>query len=231
MPCSSRTGRSTSYLAPMSDIRARSLARGHADRLRHDPRAPHPLIGLTPPVRGVAFRACLGFVCCRVPDEPRESSPLMAAGEVKPLLYVSAREFFALWVCPVGQSSLRVKPMNLGIGVELILAQNRIRPAESDHATRESEDLSVLFQKAPVEPARFVALAILLLPPCVPRNSSPPNSIGTPRETSRVRRKVLTWRSERAQCWHPSTPLNAIVLAEILIWVAGRGVTTPRASS
>ena len=63
-------------------------------------------------------------------------------------------------VGPVGQSSLRAEPMDLGVRVELLLTQNRMRSTKGDHATGEVEDFSVLFQAVPVMPARFVVLAV-----------------------------------------------------------------------
>ena len=41
---------------------------------------------------------------------------------VLPVFMDKAGERFAPWVCPVGRPLLRTKPMNPGVGVELLLA-------------------------------------------------------------------------------------------------------------
>jgi len=53
-------------------------------------------------------------------------------------------------------------------------------------------DLLVPFKTGPVNPTGFIVLAVsVVIAACVRRNSSPPKSIGTPREISRVRRRFL----------------------------------------
>ena len=69
-------------------------------------------------------------------------------------------KLFFFRVGPVGQSSLRAKPMDLGVRVESLLTQNRMGTTKGDHATREAENVPVLFHAAPVMPARFVVLAV-----------------------------------------------------------------------
>src|SRR5208283_455964 len=50
--------------------------------------------------------------------------------------------------------------MDLGVCVELLLTQNRMGTTKGDHATSEAENFPVLFEAAPVMPARFVVLAV-----------------------------------------------------------------------
>src|SRR4030065_2315904 len=69
-------------------------------------------------------------------------------------------KLFCFRVGPVGQSSSRAKPMDLVVRLELLLAQNRMGATKGDHATGEAENIPVLFQTAPVMPARFVVLAV-----------------------------------------------------------------------
>src|SRR5579872_1615971 len=69
-------------------------------------------------------------------------------------------ELFAFGVGPVGQPSLRAKPVNLCVRVELLLAQNRMSATKGDHAPGKAVNLLMLFQTAPVNPARFVVLAV-----------------------------------------------------------------------
>src|ERR1035438_5137284 len=69
-------------------------------------------------------------------------------------------KLFFFRVSPVGHTTLRAKPMDLGVRVELLLAQNRMRTTKGDHATGEAEEFLVLFQTTPVKPAHFVVLAV-----------------------------------------------------------------------
>ena len=57
---------------------------------------------------------------------------------------------FFFRVSPVGQSSLRGEPMDLGVRVELLLAQNRMRATKGDHAMGKPENLLMLFKIIPV---------------------------------------------------------------------------------
>src|SRR5579863_171313 len=50
--------------------------------------------------------------------------------------------------------------MDLGVGVELLLTQNRMRTTKGNHSTGEAENVTVLFETEPVVPARFVGLAV-----------------------------------------------------------------------
>jgi hypothetical protein len=63
-------------------------------------------------------------------------------------------------VSPVGQSPTRAKPVDLGVRVELFLAQNWMGTAKGHHTTGETENFPVLIQTAPVIPARFIILTI-----------------------------------------------------------------------
>ena len=55
---------------------------------------------------------------------------------------------------------MRAEPLDLGVRVELLLAQNRMGTTKGDHATGEAENVPVLFQTSPVMPARCVILAV-----------------------------------------------------------------------
>src|SRR5919198_6742835 len=63
-------------------------------------------------------------------------------------------------VSPGGDSSLWAKPVDLGVRIECLLTQDRVRAPEGDQATGEARDLRVPFQVAPVIPARLVVLAV-----------------------------------------------------------------------
>ena len=63
-------------------------------------------------------------------------------------------------VGPVGQIPLRAEPMDLGVRVELLLTQNRMRSTKGDHAAGKPVNLPVLFQIAPVIPTGFIVLAV-----------------------------------------------------------------------
>ena len=64
------------------------------------------------------------------------------------------------WVGPVRQSPLRAEPADLGVRVELLLAEDRMGKAKGDHPTGEPENFPVFLEAAPVIPARFVILAV-----------------------------------------------------------------------
>jgi len=58
-------------------------------------------------------------------------------------------------VGPVRASSLRAKPMDLGIRVELFLAQHRMRRAKGDHAAGKPVNLLMLFKCVSSQPNWF----------------------------------------------------------------------------
>ena len=82
------------------------------------------------------------------------------AKRVLPVFMDQAGKLFFFRVSPVGQSPLRAKPTDLGVRIKLLLAQNRMGAAKGDHAAGEAKNFPVLFQTAPVIPARFVVLAV-----------------------------------------------------------------------
>jgi len=60
---------------------------------------------------------------------------------------------------------------------------------ERNKALGKTVNLVMLFKFVPVNPTGFIVLTVgVVVAPCVRRNSSPPNNIGTPREISRVSR-------------------------------------------
>ena len=69
-------------------------------------------------------------------------------------------KLFFFRVGPVGQSSLWGKPMDLGVRIELFLTQNRMGAAKCDHALDKPVDLPMPFKMGPVDPTRFVVLAV-----------------------------------------------------------------------
>src|ERR1019366_6628955 len=69
-------------------------------------------------------------------------------------------KLFFFRVGPVGHSSLRAKPMDLGVRVELLLAQNRMGTTKGDHAVGKPVYLLMLFKMGPVNPTCFIVLAV-----------------------------------------------------------------------
>ncbi len=61
---------------------------------------------------------------------------------------------------PVGQVPVWAEPLDLGVRVEMLLTQHRMGTTKGDHATGEAENFPMLFQPAPVMPARCVVLAV-----------------------------------------------------------------------
>src|SRR5664280_1974633 len=55
---------------------------------------------------------------------------------------------------------MRARPMDFGVGVELLFTENRMGTTKFDHATCEAENLVVLLQITPVMPARFIVLTV-----------------------------------------------------------------------
>ena len=68
-------------------------------------------------------------------------------------------KLFFFRVGPVGQSSFRTKPADLGVRIELFLAQHRMRRAKGDHAAGKLVNLLMLFKFVPVNPTGFVVLS------------------------------------------------------------------------
>src|ERR1019366_7797886 len=63
-------------------------------------------------------------------------------------------------VSPVGRDTVRAEPTDLGVRVELLLTQNRMRSTKGNHAAGEAVHFLVLLQLAPVTPTGLVVLAV-----------------------------------------------------------------------
>src|SRR5580765_3315707 len=74
-----------------------------------------------------------------------------------------AGQLLFFWIRPVRRSPVGIKPMDLGIRIELLSTQHRMCTTKGDHAPSESIHLLVPFQKAPVTPTGLVVLAVRII--------------------------------------------------------------------
>ena len=75
-------------------------------------------------------------------------------------LHGSTGKVLFIRVSPIWRAALRSKPMDLGVRVELLLAQNRVGQSEGDHAPGKPINLLMLFKVSPINPTGFIVLAI-----------------------------------------------------------------------